>query len=413
MHVLAIAPFPIEADLGKWLAYGLYMIIGMLFGAALEQAGFAYSPNLAAQFYLKDMRVLKVMFTAIITAMTLIFLSSGIGILDYAKVFVDPTYLWPGIVGGIIMGVGFTIGGFCPGTSATAAATGSIDALFYLGGMFTGVFAFGESVDRFAEFWYGWSMGRFTIPEWLHLSTGVVVLLVILVALVFFWAAEWFEKKFGGVDKKTLPRARYVGAAVFVVLGLVAVLIGQPGWEQKWDRISVEKEAALANREVQIDPGEMLELMNNNKVKLVILDVRPESEYNLFHLAWSQQVDPSNEAIQALVSELKDNPAKTAVVTVSNGEAEATQAWKVLVAEGVPNVYILSGGLNGWLDIFAGPDIRPVTYPVADNESRFVFASAIGSAYSASYPDIEAYELDYTPKVELAAKTGPEAGGCG
>jgi len=83
--------FPVEADLGKWLAYGLHLIIGILFGTALEQAGFDYSPNLVAQSYLKDMRVLKVMFTAIITAMTLIFLSSGIGILDYLKLFVDPS----------------------------------------------------------------------------------------------------------------------------------------------------------------------------------------------------------------------------------------------------------------------------------------------------------------------------------
>jgi hypothetical protein len=410
---LAIAPFPVEADLGKWLAYGLYLIIGILFGTALEQAGFAYSPNLAAQFYLKDMRVLKVMFTAIITAMTLIFLSSGIGILDYSQLFVDPTYLWPGIVGGIIMGVGFAIGGFCPGTSATAAATGSIDGLFYLGGIFTGIFAFGETVDSFAEFWYGWSMGRFTIPEWLNLSTGATVVLVILVAFVFFWAAEWFEKKFGGVDPKTLPKARYIGAAAILGLGLVVMLIGQPGWEQKWDRISVEKSEVLANREVQIEPAELLELMNNNKIKLVMLDVRSESEYNLFHLAWARHVDPTAEAIDALVPELLDNPGKTAVVTMSNGEADATEAWKVLVAQGVPNVYILGDGLNGWLDVFAGSDIHPVTYPVADDQPRFVFATAIGSGYSASNPDPEEYELEYTPKVKLAKQAGPTAGGCG
>jgi len=410
---LAIAPFPIEADLGKWLAYGLYLIIGILFGTALEQAGFAYSPNLAAQFYLKDMRVLKVMFTAIITAMTLIFLSSGIGILDYTKLFVDPTYLWPGIVGGIIMGVGFTIGGFCPGTSATAAATGSIDALFYLGGIFTGIFVFGETVDSFATFWYGWSMGRFTLPEWLHVSTGTTVVLVILFAFVFFWAAEWFEKKYGGVDPKALPKARYVGAGAFLVVGLLVMFIGQPGWEQRWDRVATQKNEVLANREVQIEPGELLELMNNNKIKLVMLDVRPEAEFNMFHLAWARQVDPTAEAVDALVPELLDNPGKTAIVAMGNGEEEATEAWKVLVAQDVPNVYILAGGLNGWLDIFAGSDIHPVTYPVAGDQARFVFPTAIGSGYSASNPDPEEYDLEYTTKVKLAEQTGPTAGGCG
>jgi len=409
----AIAPFPIEAELGKWLAYGLYLIIGVLFGAALEQAGFAYSPNLAAQFYLKDMRVLKVMFTAIITAMTLIFFSSGIGILDYTKVFVDPTYLWPGIVGGIIMGVGFTIGGFCPGTSATAAATGSVDGMFYLGGIMTGIFAFGETVDSFQKFWFGWDMGRFTIPEWLGISTGAAVLLVIVLALVFFWAAETFEKRFGGIDPKSRPKARFVGAGVFVLAALVVILIGQPGWEQRWERMAEEQNQVLANREVQIHPGELLGLMNNDKVKLVMLDVRPESEYNLFHLAWSHHVDPDPAAVDALAPELNANPAKTAVVLMSDDETAATEAWKVLVAEEVPNVYILEGGINEWLETFGGREVEQVTHVVGDDQLRFVFASALGDAYSAASPDPEEYELEFTPKVELAAKAGPSAGGCG
>ena len=61
-------------------------------------------------------------FTAIIVAMTLIFLTSSLGLLDYNLLWVPPTYLWPGIVGGLIMGVGFIIGGFCPGTSLVAMA---------------------------------------------------------------------------------------------------------------------------------------------------------------------------------------------------------------------------------------------------------------------------------------------------
>jgi hypothetical protein len=50
---------------------------------------------------------------------------------------------------------------------------------------------------------------------------------------------------------------------------------------------------------------------------------------------------------------------------------------------------------------------------VADDQPRFVFATAIGSGYSASNPDPEEYELEYTPKVKLAKQAGPTAGGCG
>ena len=119
-------PLPLVDLLGQYGSYWIYLLIGVLFGATLETAGFGNSKKLAAQFYFKDLTVFKVMFTAIIVACALIFLSSALGLLDYNLVWVPPTYLWPGIVGGLIMGVGFIVGGFCPGTSLVAMATGKV-----------------------------------------------------------------------------------------------------------------------------------------------------------------------------------------------------------------------------------------------------------------------------------------------
>jgi hypothetical protein len=90
----------------------VYLAIGVGFGFALERAGFGNSRKLAAQFYLHDMTVLKVMFTAIIVAMVLVFWASALMRLDFGRVFVNPTYLWPGIIGGLLLGVGFIIGGY-------------------------------------------------------------------------------------------------------------------------------------------------------------------------------------------------------------------------------------------------------------------------------------------------------------
>ncbi|MEZ4581350.1 MAG: YeeE/YedE thiosulfate transporter family protein [Caldilineaceae bacterium] len=89
------------------------------------------SPKLARQFYFKEMTVLKVMFMGIVVAMLLIFWATAMGWLNYNLIWVNPTYLWPGIVGGLIMGVGFIIGGFCPGTSLVAAATLKLDGIFF------------------------------------------------------------------------------------------------------------------------------------------------------------------------------------------------------------------------------------------------------------------------------------------
>jgi hypothetical protein len=60
---MAAFPLPLAELLGPWGAYLVYLLIGFAFGAVLEMAGFAKSTKLAAQFYFKDMTVLKVMFT--------------------------------------------------------------------------------------------------------------------------------------------------------------------------------------------------------------------------------------------------------------------------------------------------------------------------------------------------------------
>ncbi len=143
----------------------IYLLVGLAFGATLETAGFGNSTKLAAQFYFKDLTVFKVMFTAIIVACVLVFLSSSVGLLDYNLIWVPPTYLWPGIAGGLIMGVGFIVGGFCPGTSLVAMATGKVDGVFFVLGALTGIFLFGETVDSYAVFFESSYMGRFTLPE--------------------------------------------------------------------------------------------------------------------------------------------------------------------------------------------------------------------------------------------------------
>ena len=146
-------PLPLETLVSKPVMFLIFGLIGVAFGFVLESAGFGNSKKLAAQFYLKDMTVLKVMFGAIVTAMVLIFIAVGLGLLDFSLVWVNPTYLWSGILGGLIMGVGFIIGGFCPGTSLVAMATRKIDGLFFVLGVLIGIFAFGETEQYFDQWW--------------------------------------------------------------------------------------------------------------------------------------------------------------------------------------------------------------------------------------------------------------------
>jgi rhodanese-related sulfurtransferase len=413
--MMATFPLALTAVLGKPLAYLVFLLIGFGFGYVLESSGFAHSPKLAAQFYFKDLTVLKVMFTGIIVAMVLIFGSTALGWLDYRLLWVNPTYLWPGIVGGLIMGVGFIIGGFCPGTSLTALATLKLDGVFFVLGAFFGIFLFGETVENFEVWWNSSYLGRFTLPELFGVETGWVVLGVVLMALFMFWGGEQLEKIFGGKDPKQAPKFRYYGAGALVVIALVILVVGQPTTADRWSKIAPEKSLELDARAYQIHPGELLHTMHDHKLNLIMLDVRDEADYNMFHLLDARHTPP--EAIPDMIDELIAEPANTVYVVMSNDETTATEAWKVLVAESVPNVYILDGGINNWLDTFATDFEEGFCgqVKIASNEElRYDFSAALGSGCPAAFPEIEDYEdLEYTPKIKLEIKRAPTSGGCG
>ncbi len=171
------------------------VIIGIGFGFFLERAGFGSGKKLAAQFYFTDMTVLKVMFTAIVTAMLGVYYLSLIGFVDLSLVYLTPTYLLPQIAGGLLLGVGFVIGGYCPGTSCVSASTGRIDGWVYLGGIVAGIFVFGEMFPLIESFYTATPMGQMTLSALWNIPYGVLVFGVVVMALGTFAAAEWGEKK--------------------------------------------------------------------------------------------------------------------------------------------------------------------------------------------------------------------------
>jgi len=187
-------PLDVQAAVGHGWEIVLYVVTGFFFGFVLERSGFGNARVLAAQFYLYDMRVLKVMFTAIITAMLLVLWSSALGILDYQALYINPTHLWPGIVGGLIFGVGFVVGGYCPGTSIVSMATLKLDGLVFVLGLGFGMFVFAETVPGFQAFFdNSGNYGEVTLQQWLGWPAGVVALAVVIMALGMFWGAEKIE----------------------------------------------------------------------------------------------------------------------------------------------------------------------------------------------------------------------------
>jgi uncharacterized protein len=171
------------------------LVIGIAFGWFLERSGMGSARKLAGQFYLTDLTVFKVMFTAILTAMLGVFWLGWLGVLDVSRVYVPETWILPQLVGGVVFGAGFAMAGLCPGTSCVSAATGRIDGFVVVIGMFAGVLGTGLLFARLASFYASTSRGTFTLPSLLNVNEGVVVFAIVVIALAGFKVAERLEAR--------------------------------------------------------------------------------------------------------------------------------------------------------------------------------------------------------------------------
>lgn len=431
--------FPLEAfsavsSAHPW-TYVVFGGIGVAFGYTLESAGFGDSRKLAAQFYFKELTVLKVMFTAIAVAMTLLFGAVGLGLIDFSQVWVNPTYLGSGVLGGLIMGVGFIIGGFCPTTSLAASSTGKIDGMLFMLGGFVGAFLFGETEGYF-DHWYNDAghYGRLTLDQVFGLSAPTLVLIVVVMALFMFWGAEQLERVFGGKNLSREPMLRKVGAVGLLGMAVAVLAIGSPSLDERYQRLSFKRnevikqadgkdqtlshvysaDEMLSKRLVFISPAEAFKVRYQQEIKPIYLDVRSEADYNLYHLADAINV-PLDNLATAVPGMLTEPAANTVFIAISNDEQAAIKAWKLLVANKVPNVYILDGGVNQWIATFGAQDagLHP-SATAADDQLRYVFAAALGDRYTSCSPSpMKFEELDFQPRIVLQLKRDKSGGGCG
>jgi len=169
--------------------------IGIAFGFALERAGLGSARKLAAQFYLTDLTVFKVMFTAIVVAMLGAFWLGRLGVLDLANVYVPQTWIAPQLAGGLLFGAGFVVAGLCPGTSCVAAASGRGDGAAVMLGMFAGVLTTGVAFASVQQFYESTARGPMTLPQLMKVPYGTVVFAVVAIALIGFRVAERIERR--------------------------------------------------------------------------------------------------------------------------------------------------------------------------------------------------------------------------
>ncbi len=368
------APFLKYGAFGDETSLVLAFVIGIGFGFALERGGFGSAKKLVAQFYLTDMAVFKVMFTAIVTAMLGVTFLSWIGFLDLSLVYLTPTFLVPQIVGGLVLGAGFVIGGYCPGTSVAAAATGRLDAVVLVLGALAGTLLYAEAYPLVKPLHQMTAMGALTIPQYFNLPYGFVVLAVVVMAVCGFAGATWVERWMASSASTAAgrtPGSRRLNhrlAIVALALGVVAVA-AQPTRAGRVSVASDELAIAAERGADQVDPIDLANWIVAGRSDYRLVDLRGEAAFAAYRIPTAEHVPIS----RLLDAGLARN--ETLVLYADDG-VKASQAWFLLKANGYKGVSMVTGGLDGWKSRVLFPRLRGGTAAGVQRENDLLRARA-------------------------------------
>lgn len=322
------------------------LLVGIAFGYVLEQAGFSSSRRLAGLFYGYDFTVLRVFFTAAITAMAGVLLLGSAGLLDLDFIYVNPTFLAPAIVGGAIMGLGFILGGYCPGTSVCAAAIGKKDAIVFVLGGFLGVLLYGEVYPGIAAFVNGGGRGPIKVYDSLGVSRGGFALFLIVAAVGAFAVTSWIEKK---VSSEAPSRAFPVGghrAAAASVLALGVVLFFMPDRKVRLLALVADPQYQSSHPVRYMTPDELAFRMLDTDPRLVVVDVRTEEARKELALPRSVSV-PLDGLFGKEWAPLLGRRHATRVFVDEDG-SRAVQAALLAERLGYDDARALQGGMAGF-----------------------------------------------------------------
>ena len=166
------------------------MITGILFGFLLQKGRVLRFEKQVGAMLLRDMTIFKFMLSAILIGMVGIYVLSDSKIIELSH---KPMNVGAVILGGILFGAGWSVMGYCPGTSIGALGEGRWHAVFAVLGMVAGAALYAELYPFFKSTVLAWSdFGKIGLPETISISPWAII--------PIFWAGTialfvWFEKK--------------------------------------------------------------------------------------------------------------------------------------------------------------------------------------------------------------------------
>ncbi|MEQ9618474.1 MAG: YeeE/YedE thiosulfate transporter family protein [Deltaproteobacteria bacterium] len=180
------------------------VILGTLFGFVLHRVGASNPQRIIDMLRLTDFHLMKTTLFGIAVASVLLFLGVTLGIIDPSHLSVEITH-WGVVAGGLIMGLGWAVGGYCPGTGVAALGEGRKDAGFFviggLGGAFMYILVHGRvsSTGIFKWILAGDSTIAFTPnPDYPVIVDSIPGVATALVIAVVFTLIAWMLPKSSG-----------------------------------------------------------------------------------------------------------------------------------------------------------------------------------------------------------------------
>jgi len=374
------------------------LVIGFLFGFVLERAGFGNARKLAGQFYLNDMTVFKVMFTAILVAMVGLFGLQALGLVNLSLVWVNPTFLPAQAVGGFLLGVGFIMSGLCPGTSVVSMVSGRIDAWVTFLGIFAGIALFTLAVDWIPALDALYHAGSGEV-SFLYQILGVPALAlalgILVVAALAFAGAEkveaMFQRRHAPVEltPPSRPRIKLAVAGALGVVGVGAMALSSPPVSLPPLQMASIAPLSLAESLIERQPG------------ILLLDLRtdPQAEKGI------PGAVPSADEASAL-DLLNATPRGTTVVVydAAGSVQEAPASWPRTLT-----YRVLEGGLAGWeIQVLTpatpvGTSLEERAWILKQNQISAYFSGAAVQTSSVAAPP---------PAMAAGAPPKKKAGGC-
>jgi hypothetical protein len=321
--------------------------VGIAFGATLERAGLGSARTIADQLSARDFTVLKVMFSAIVTAMLGIFWASRLGWLDLSRVAIPTTDIVPQLIGAVLFGAGFALASLCPGTACVSAATGTRDGLVTIGGLFAGTLVTSLLWSQLGTFAERTPRENATLATDLGLSAGLVVAIITLVALIAIPISDRIaaRRRSGGPSAARSPLRLSPLAGIALALGTLAAASGKIPTGTTAQRTVADADAAADH----VDALVLAQWIRDRKPQLRIIDVRDGLAADDYRIPGA--VDVPLQRIPQL-----DARAGETVVLYADGSGQAAQAWTLLHARGLKAV-VLRDGMAAWEDEVMAPRI--------------------------------------------------------